>query len=214
MKFDTFVEFLPKIEKEKLLAIIAHQKMAPRERLSSLHSTYYADKNPRKAAVLLLVYPKKEEAHLVLIVRNAYEGVHASQIAFPGGKEEVSDLDLSYTALRETEEEVGISMQKIDIIRAFSEVYIPPSNFLVVPFLGIAKEEIQFSLDPHEVKEIIELPLATLLNDDILIEVKMNTSYADEMNVPAFRIDAHVVWGATAMMLNEFKELLKNTTNS
>ena len=97
MKFDTFVEFLPKIEKEKLLAIIAHQKMAPRERLSSLHSTYYADKNPRKAAVLLLVYPKKEEAHLVLIVRNAYEGVHASQIAFPGGKEEVSDLsfDLS-----------------------------------------------------------------------------------------------------------------------
>lgn len=214
MKFDTFVEFLPKIEKEKLLAIIAHQKMAPRERLSSLHSTYYADKNPRKAAVLLLVYPKKEEAHLVLIVRNAYEGVHASQIAFPGGKEEVSDLDLSYTALRETEEEVGISMQKIDIIRAFSEVYIPPSNFLVVPFFGIAKEEIQFSLNPHEVKEIIELPLATLLNDDILVEVKMNTSYADEMTVPAFRIDAHVVWGATAMMLNEFKELLKNTTNS
>lgn len=214
MDFETFVKFLPKIEKEKLLAITAHQKMAPLERFSSLQPAYYADKNPKKAAVLLLIYPKNREAHLVLIVRNAYEGVHASQIAFPGGKVEKTDLGLSFTALRETEEEIGVSIHKIQIIRAFSEVYIPPSNFLVLPFLGIVKEAIQFNLDPHEVKDIIELPLATLLDDDIIVEVKMKTSYANEMLVPAFKIEEHIVWGATAMMLSELKELLKNSINS
>lgn len=214
MDFETFVKLLPKIEKEKLLAITAHQKMAPLERFSSLQPSYYTNKNPKKAAVLLLVYPKNRIAHLVLIVRNAYEGVHASQIAFPGGKEEISDPDLSFTALRETEEEIGVSMHKIQIIRAFSEVYIPPSNFLVAPFLGIAKEEIQFILDPHEVKAIIEFPLRTLLDDEILTEVKMKTSYASEMLVPAFKIEDHIVWGATAMMLSELKELLKNSINS
>ncbi len=214
MDFETFVKFLPKIEKEKLLAITAHQKMAPLERFSSLYSAYYDDKNPRKAAVLLLVYPKNREAHLVLIVRNAYEGVHASQIAFPGGKEEISDSDLSFTALRETEEEVGVPMEQIKIVRPFSQVYIPPSNFLVAPFLGITTNELQFRLDPHEVKAIVEFPLRTLLDDEILTEVKMKTSYANEMLVPAFKIEEHIVWGATAMMLSELKELLKNSINS
>ena len=116
--------------------------------------------------------------------------------------------------MRETEEEVGISMEQIKIIKPFSQVYIPPSNFLVAPFLGITTNELQFRLDPHEVKSIVEFPLRTLLDDEILTEVKMKTSYANEMLVPAFKIEEHIVWGATAMMLSELKELLKNSINS
>lgn len=193
---------------------IAHKKMASLERYESLELDFSTYKSPKKAAVLLLVYPKFGQANIVLIERNAYEGVHSSQIAFPGGKVEISDVDLSDTALRETEEEVGVLKEQITILKPFSQVYIPPSNFLVSPFLALATNELHFSLDPHEVKDIVEFPLQLLLNDAILTEVKMKTSYSNEILVPAYKIDKHIVWGATAMMLSELKELLKKSIDS
>ena len=134
MLFTDFIKYIPKIEKEKLLSTDAHAKMAPLERISFLKEANYIDKNPKKAAVLMLFYPKKGITHLALIVRNSYPGVHSSQIGFPGGKVEESDFNLEYTALRETHEEVGVHPEKVKIIKPFSEIYIPPSNFLVYPF--------------------------------------------------------------------------------
>jgi 8-oxo-dGTP pyrophosphatase MutT (NUDIX family) len=192
----------------------AHIKMAPFERIESLKNGSLEDKSPRMAAVMMLFYPKNRITHLVLIVRNSYEGVHSGQIAFPGGKYETEDENFSRTALRETQEEVGVSPAIIDVIKSFTEVYVPPSNFIVHPFLGICKEEICFVLDPSEVSSIIELPLSVFLNDEILIQAKMSTSYAKEINVPAFDIEGHVVWGATAMMLSELKDVLKVALNS
>lgn len=214
MKFDAFIEFLPKIEKEKLLATDAHIKMAPLERITYLYEDYYLDKNPKNAAVLMLVYPKNHLAHLALIVRNTYPGVHSSQISFPGGKEEEEDLNLEHTALRETEEEVGIEQNKVKIIRPFSKIYIPPSNFLVAPFLGFSQENLNFIPNPDEVKRVLEFPIASLLDEQTIIQTKMTTSYATDIQVPAFKIDKYIVWGATAMILSELKELLKNATNS
>ena len=214
MKFDAFVEFLPKIEKEKLLATDAHIKMAPLERITYLYEDYYLDKNPKNAAVLMLVYPKNHLAHLALIVRNTYPGVHSSQISFPGGKEEEEDLNLEHTALRETEEEVGVEQNKVKIIRPFSKIYIPPSNFLVAPFLGFSQENLNFIPNPDEVKRVLEFPIASLLDEQTIIQTKMTTSYATDIQVPAFQIDKYIVWGATAMILSELKELLKNTINS
>jgi 8-oxo-dGTP pyrophosphatase MutT (NUDIX family) len=209
MDFQEFLRFVPKLIDAKLPAFEAHIKMAPLERLESLKNIYLENKNPRIAAVMMLFYPKNERTHLVLIVRKTYEGVHSAQIAFPGGKYELDDDNYAETALRETHEEVGIHPDKIEILKPFTELYIPPSNFMVHPFLGISTEELVFVPEPSEVAEIIELPLSVFLSDSIIVDTNLSTSYADNINVPAFKIENHIVWGATAMMLSELKEVLK-----
>lgn len=210
MDFQDFLKYIPKIEKEKLLASDAHIKMAPLERISTLKEASYVDKNPRRAAVMMLFYPKNDKTHLVLIVRNSYPGIHSSQIAFPGGKVEPDDRNLIHTALRETHEEVGVAPNLIEVIKPFSEIYIPPSNFLVSPFMGISQKELLFIPQLEEVAQIIELPLDQFLDDRIIVEVTMTTSYATNIKVPAFQIEDHIVWGATAMMMSELKETVKN----
>lgn len=209
MDFHDFVACIPNIETELLLAEAAHQIMMPPERIELLKKVTIEQNNPRKAAVLMLLYPKNKTTHLVLIERNSYFGVHSSQIAFPGGKLEQGDTSLAFTAMRETQEEIGVSMDKITIIKAFTEVYIPPSNFLVFPFLAYSHEELQFMPDPKEVASIIELPIEIFLDDVIVVKRKLSTSYASEILVPAFKVQEHYVWGATAMMLSELKEVLK-----
>ena len=158
---------------------------------------------------MMLFYPKEDVAHLVLIVRNSYPGVHSSQIAFPGGKVEEADLDLQETALRETFEEIGIPSDQINVVRSFSAIYIPPSNFLVYPFMGISTTELEFVLQEEEVAGIIEMPVSMLLDDSIIAHKILDTSYAKEITVPVFQIHDHTVWGATAMMLSELKDVLK-----
>jgi 8-oxo-dGTP pyrophosphatase MutT (NUDIX family) len=209
MEFHNFLKYIPKIAKEKLPAANAHLKMAPVERIEMLKELNIDSKNPRKAAVMMLFYPKNNQTHLLLIVRNSYPGVHSSQIAFPGGKEEEFDESLADTALRETEEEIGVQKYKIELIKSFTEVYIPPSNFLVSPFLGICKSELKFELQKDEVAGIIELPFNDFLDDRKVVMRKLSTSYANEIDVPAFLVKEHIVWGATAMMMSELKETIK-----
>ena len=210
MDFQYFLEHVAYLAEAELPAMKAHAIMAPVERLETLQNPINVINTPRTAAVLMLLYPKKGETHLVLIVRNAYEGVHSAQVAFPGGKYEDTDSDFAYTALRETQEEVGVNPQEVELIKPFTPMYIPPSNFMVHPFLGFAKQELRFVPDPSEVARIIELPLAVFLDESIVIETRLATSYAKEINVPAFNIEETIVWGATAMMLSELKEVLKS----
>jgi 8-oxo-dGTP pyrophosphatase MutT (NUDIX family) len=209
MDFDTFLEYIPQIIKVKLPAQEAHAKMEPSERMNFIKMALSQNKTPKVAGVLMLLYPKNGITHLALIVRNTYEGVHSAQIAFPGGKFETEDLIFEKTALRETHEEIGILPEKIQIIKTFTPTYIPPSNFMVHPFLGIADTTLEFVPDPNEVAAVIELPLSDLLSDNTVTETKLSTSYMEEILVPAFQIQEHIVWGATAMMLSELKEVLK-----
>lgn len=209
MDFNNFLQFTPKILNVGLPAVDAHEKMAPSIRVDLLKRVNVENLNAKKAAVMMLFYPKNNQTHLVLILRNSYKGVHSSQIAFPGGKPEIIDADLKQTALRETHEEIGISPNKVEIIRSFTEVYIPPSNYMVHPFFGISKEELQFIPQEDEVAGIIELSLVDFLDDRIIHTKKMNTSYATNFEVPGFLVQEHFVWGATAMILSELKETLK-----
>ena len=209
MDFDNFLQFTPKILNVGLPATNAHAKMTPTNRMDLLKKLNPNNVNPKKAAVMMLFYPKNNQTHLVLILRNSYKGVHSSQIAFPGGKPELIDFDLKETALRETHEEIGILPNKIEVIRSFTEVYIPPSNYMVHPYLGISREELNFVRQEEEVAGIIELPLVDFLDERIIQNKKMNTSYASNFEVPGFLVKEHFVWGATAMMLSELKETLK-----
>ncbi|TDE04081.1 NUDIX hydrolase [Flavobacterium hiemivividum] len=214
MDFQHFLEYVPHFAQAKLPAMEAHLKMAPFERMESLKNAFSANKEPRMAAVMMLFYPKNGITHLVLIVRNSYEGVHSGQIAFPGGKFETEDENFAMTALRETHEEIGIHLEKMEVIKFFTPTYIPPSNFMVHPFFGICKDEVCFIPQPSEVSSIIELPLSVFLSDKIIIETKLSTSYAKNKNVPAFEIEGHIVWGATAMMLSELKDVLKSVLDA
>ena len=214
MDFQEFLEYVPKLMTAELPAQVSHIKMAPLERIESMKNFDIGSKKPKIAAVMMLFYPKNGKTHLVLIVRNSYKGVHSAQIAFPGGKYEIKDEIFENTALRETHEEVGVHPDNMEIIKTFTPMYIPPSDFMVHPFLGICKEEIIFVPDPTEVANIIELPLMVFLSDAILTDAKMTTSYANEISVPAFKIEEHIVWGATAMMLSELKDVVKGVLES
>lgn len=209
MNFQEFLKFVPKLLEVDLPASKAHYKMAPLERIESLVNIDLESKNPKTASVMMLFYPKNDTTHLVLIVRNSYEGVHSAQIAFPGGRYEIEDENFENTALRETHEEIGIAPSKMKIIRPFTQLYIQASNFMVYPFLGISNEELIFIPDSEEVAAIVELPLSVFLDDNIVVSVNISTSYAVNISAPAFKINEHIVWGATAMMLNELKEVLK-----
>ena len=208
MNFNHFYKAIQDIVGVDLPATLAHIKMAPLERVQKIREGFDDLESARKAAVMMLFYPKNNCTHLVLIVRNSYPGVHSSQIAFPGGKVETIDFDLKETALRETHEEIGIHPSKINVIRAFTSVYIPPSNFLVHPFLGVSKEGLDFKLQEEEVAGVIEMPLSLLLDDSIISIKELETSYAKSIDVPIFQIGEHIVWGATAMMLSELKDVL------
>ena len=211
MYFDEFLERIPKLEKIPLTGVTSHVKLAPSERINSLINLSIDKQKVRSAAVLSLIYKNENrEAAMVLTRRRIYKGIHSNQISFPGGKPEKNDLDLQSTAIRETEEEIGIQKNKIVLIRQLTDVFIPPSNFLVSPFLGYLDSTPLFIKQDSEVESIISVRIKDLMSDEYLTHQLMDTSYATKIDVPAFDFDGHIVWGATAMMLSEIKDLLRN----
>ena len=187
----------------------AHREMAPMIRIKELSEIDIYSKNPSEAGVMAVFYPDaSNDTRIVLILRKTYKGVHSNQVGFPGGRREAEDHDLQDTALRETEEEVGIPKEKIEVIKKLSKLYIPPSNFWVQPYIGIVDETPQFVREESEVEAILEVLLSDFLNDQNIISEKLTTSYADDIDVPAYLLNEKVVWGATGMMLSEVRQLL------
>ncbi|WP_194774223.1 NUDIX hydrolase [Pararhodonellum marinum] len=161
----------------------------------------------RKGAVLLLLYPYEHGVAVPFIKRPAYDGVHGGQISLPGGKWEKTDESLSHTALREAEEEIGIDARKVEIIGTLSNLFIPPSNFSVFPYIGIMRETPVFRPDPLEVDRIIHCDFNDLMNPGIRKSTKLKVRGKYELQAPYFDIEQEVVWGATAMILSELMVL-------
>lgn len=210
MKFDEFIKSLSKIENIQLPAEVSHFKMVPPFRQEFLKKQQEAIKKAKQAGVLALFYPDEiQKTKFALILRNTYNGVHSAQVGFPGGKFEKQDKSLEYTAIRETYEEIGVSPNVINVVKKISQIYIPPSNFYVQPFIGFTSTTPTFIKQEDEVEDILEIALDHFLDENSVITKKVSTSYSVEVEVPAFKLNGHVVWGATAMMLSEIKDLLK-----
>lgn len=210
MNFDKFLISLSKIKNIPLPAEASQFKMSPPFRKELININKEAMKTAKKAGVLALFYPDEvQQTKLVLILRKTYNGVHSAQIGFPGGKLETKDDSLETAAIRETFEEIGVPIKDIEVLRQLTKVYIPPSNFYVQPFIGISRITPKFIKQEDEVEDIIEVFLKHFLDDDIITSKWVKTSYSIDVEVPAFELNNHVVWGATAMILNEIKDLLK-----
>lgn len=203
-----FSEFIAKLYEglQNLPGDEAHKKMAPYKRPNVKDVFENKNINPRLSAVTLLFYPKNDSIHFCLTQRPDYDGMHSGQISLPGGKTEPEDKSLKHTALRETYEEVGINSDSITVLGELSQVYIPPSNFMVTPFLCYLDTEPTFNTN-HEVVEIIEPSIKDLINSENLSTKQVSSNYGN-FKVPAYSFNGKIVWGATALILSEFEMLL------
>jgi 8-oxo-dGTP pyrophosphatase MutT (NUDIX family) len=184
---------------------VAHMEMTPYKKELTVKP-----ESPRLSAVLILLYETEVDIEILLLKRSDYQGVHSAQVSFPGGKKDDSDPDLSFTAMRELEEETGIKNEKIELISSLSPMFIPPSNFMVHPFIAISEALPEIILDQRESQYYFGIKLNELLSDEFLSETDITTSYGKMKNVPYFKMNDEVIWGATAAILNELKWILKN----
>ncbi len=180
----------------------AQNRMAPSPRRGSHFSAQM-----KKAAVLIMMFPSHDGITIAFIRRAEYDGVHSGQISFPGGMYELRDKDLAETARRETSEETGIDPGEIRMLGKLSPLAVPVSNFMVYPYTGYLDNTPVFRPDPVEVNAMITIPLKVLLNPGIIQKEKWNL-LNESVLVPFYRVENNRIWGATAMILSEFLEVI------
>jgi 8-oxo-dGTP pyrophosphatase MutT (NUDIX family) len=206
----TFTQFIKQLEAQfskPLPGLASQMRMSPVTRKMEM-GKLNKKKLPKESAVLILFYPHKNHIYTVFIKRPKYPGVHSGQIAFPGGKYEKEDFDLTQTAVREAHEEIGIKPNQVTIIGSLTNLFIPPSNFNVLPIVAYTNTRPNFIPEPQEVDEIIEININQLIDP-------LNKQYREilhrnqtRVKVPAFYINDLVIWGATAMIINELIEVI------
>lgn len=184
----------------------AQNMMAPRPRTS----VRPPEKKglPNQGAVMLLLYNKNHNLNILFIKRQDTLSYHPGQISFPGGTHEDKETFLE-TALRETYEEIGIEPDNLDVLGKLNSVYVPPSDFVVYPFVSWHNSFPVCTPCNEEVAEIIEIPINEFFKDRAK-HSETRTDNVSEITVPYFRIKEHKIWGATAMILSELLERFKN----
>ena len=207
MNFNEGISLVQQALVSPLPGTAAQHLMAPRMRKTT-EELLKEHPDPRRSGVMLLLFPGNgDELHTILIERPSSNSVHSGQIAFPGGSMDPGDIDEKATALRETEEEIGVPAASITVLGTLSMLFIPASRFLVFPFIGVLKNTPQFRPNPTEVQSLIPLPVAELLAFTPATK-SFPTSYG-LLKAPYFPVGNFAVWGATAMMLSEFREMVK-----
>ena len=202
-------DLLRKIKNAELAGDNAHGIFSPPSRPVFTYDQVL-EKNPKFAAVNIVLYLKDNEWHFPLIVRSTNKrDRHSGQISLPGGKREETDRSFEETAKRETAEEMGIEEHYIRIIREMSPIYIPPSNFYVRPFVSYTKKNPEFILQESEAVELIEFPVSSILTLTEQPEMMVLPS-SKGVEVPVINFNGYIIWGATSMILSEFSKLMKN----
>ena len=164
---------------------------------------------PRPGGVIILLYEEDGLVKFPLIKRPEYPGTHGGQVSLPGGKAEPGE-DTIQTALRECEEEIGVKPDRINVLGKLSDFFVIASNYLVTPIIASITPKPVFIPDPFEVSRILEASVRDLSADDSMKEKEILAAGKYRLIAPHFEIENEVVWGATAMMLNEFRMVLRD----
>ena len=190
---------------------LAHSVMAPsnRDKLILLN----ADRGKaRLSSVMIILYPDaKGEINTIFTKRATYKGVHSAQIAFPGGKTEPGDPSLLHTALRETQEEIGVTITEKEILGKLTDLFVPPSNFIISPYVALLPSAPVTCADACEVAEIFSVPIADFLTPEAAIEQTCLTAMGDHLPMPGYKFEDHFIWGATAMIFSELLWVIKQS---
>lgn len=191
---------------QDLPGITAQKKMAP----SKVDQYYKVASDARLAAVMILLYPLNNAVHLVLMKRKSIQGdTHSGQVSLPGGRKDPSDKILLDTALRETEEELGIIRNEVEVIGKLTDLYVFASNHMVSPYIGFTPKQPKFQLEPREVDWIMEVDIRYLLHPNTIKYTDIKVRGLTIPDVPYYDIENELVWGATAMILSEFLDIMK-----
>ena len=190
-----------KRELKQILATRQKQHIAPASRIP--------------AAILMPIYEKQGQHYILFTKRTEDVKTHKGQISFPGGVYEEKDGTLVETALRESEEEIDLRPQDVEVVGELDDTPSVASNYIITPFIGFIPWPYQFKIDPREVNKIIEVPISALLNSDSLHQ---ETVMADGQPVTtlAYNYSGDIIWGATAKILNQFlgiwTQVMKNSS--
>lgn len=201
------IQFLKQRLSQNLPGREAQIRMAPKPVSQGEMREMPPPDDVNKSSVLALLFPNEDEhPELVLTLRSS-DIDHGGQISFPGGRQDQGE-SLDQTALREANEEIGVSPSSITIIGQLSDLYVSHSNNLVTPFVGFTSERPQFNLNPAEVAEVFSVELQSLVQKkNITVENWDLHSYT--YKVPYWDVHEVPLWGATAMMLNEFLDIYR-----
>lgn len=202
------IAFLEERLKKPLPGEVSHQRMMARQLGPQFRMKY--NEPPRNGAVMIMLYPGKEgKIYFPLTQRQDYKGVHGGQVSLPGGKKDEEDSSLVETAIRETYEEIGVTVKDQQVIGAMTDLNISASNFLVRPIISFLDKKPVFVRDPYEVAHIFSTDIDHILHTDTLKETELTVGEGINLKAPYFDIDNKIVWGATAMILSEFITILK-----
>ena len=193
----------------ELPGLSSHLKLAPDSRADEIASYMKSQKQAKKSAVMILLFHENEKLKVVFIRRGMYVGIHAGQIAFPGGRFEDSDVTVENTAFREIEEEIGVTRDKIELLGQLTDIYVPPSNFLISIFVGYLSERPQYKPDEREVAEIIELDFEKFLAENVISEKDFQVpSTTESVRAFYYKLPNADLWGASAMVMTELIDVL------
>lgn len=181
---------------------VAHYKLLPPGRI--LKAAPEDKSRVKNSSVLLLLYNENSILKILLIKRPAHMKYHAGQIALPGGRIEAGE-SASETALRETFEEIGIESEKIEILGCLSEFYVEVSRFQIHPVVGWLNEKPELKINPEEVEKVFCFPILDFKPPYDSIELETITG---RLGVPCIKYEQEIIWGATAMILSEFYDVL------
>lgn len=208
---DNFIETLEQRLSNTLPGVAKQYEMASLRRISELNLAEQPDYSGAKQAAVMNLLHYADGAWRTILIRRAEhpEDRHSGQVSFPGGKFELSDESLAATALREVEEEIGVPATRIRLLGQMTSLYIPVSNFLVHPFVGVLDGSPDFRFQEGEVVGVLQPALADFKHPERRkvtdLQIAPNLLLRE---VPYFDVEGYVVWGATAMMLNEFLAIL------